>query len=291
MRFRLVIPAAIAAVATYLALVRDELAIHTHEPRHDAPTQVPASTPVATAPAPSPPRAPEPVVAPQPPAPPSQYIDLAPPAAWDSATPSVYDLLAGEPPASMPATRPVIEPAETVTPQDVAPVEYHAAPTAPPATPTTVAPEPLRPAVDIPQHTGHADLHAAPSVPAAEVLPPPPSSDAPVLPTTHTHHELPTPPNTADVLDEGRFALGGWAASAGHSMVSAVTFRHRLTEDVTADQIVLQIDVADNIPDDGLIVLADPGFAPDHEGFTLLLAAAYPGPFSAAGSYRVVRGR
>ena len=89
-------------------------------------------------------------------------------------------------------------------------------------------------------------------------------------------------------LDEGRFALGGWAASAGHSMVSAVTFRRRLSEDISAERIVLEIDASENVPDGGLVVLADPGFAPDRDGFTLLLAAADPGQFSVAGSYRVL---
>ena len=89
-------------------------------------------------------------------------------------------------------------------------------------------------------------------------------------------------------LDEGRFALGGWAASAGHSVVSAVTFRRRLPNDVGTDQIVLEIDASENVLDGGLLVLSDPGFAPDRDGFTLLLEAAEPGSFSAAGSYRVL---
>jgi hypothetical protein len=90
------------------------------------------------------------------------------------------------------------------------------------------------------------------------------------------------------VLEEGRFALGGWAAAGGHSVVSAVTFRRRLPEDVAAERIELELDAADNVPEGGLVVLSDPGFAPDRDGFTLLLAAAAPGPFSAAGGYRVV---
>jgi hypothetical protein len=89
-------------------------------------------------------------------------------------------------------------------------------------------------------------------------------------------------------LDEGRFALGGWAASSGHTMVSAVTFRKRLAHDVAPDRIVLDVDASDNVPEGGLMVLSEPGFAPDRDGFTLLLAAAEPGPFSAAGSYRVL---
>jgi hypothetical protein len=96
------------------------------------------------------------------------------------------------------------------------------------------------------------------------------------------------PPDTAPAAgDEGRFALGGWAAASGHSVVSAVTFRRRLPQAVSAEQIELTIDASENVPEGGLIVLSDPGFAPDREGFTLLLTAADPGSFSAAGSYRV----
>lgn len=90
------------------------------------------------------------------------------------------------------------------------------------------------------------------------------------------------------VLDEGRFAIGGWAAAPGHSVVSAVTYHHRLPVVVPAERVLLTVDGAENVPERGLVVLADPGFAPDREGFTLLLAAADPGPFSATGSYRVI---
>jgi hypothetical protein len=88
-------------------------------------------------------------------------------------------------------------------------------------------------------------------------------------------------------LDEGRFALGGWAAAPGHSVVSAITFRRRLPRDVAVEQIVLEIEVSENIPPGGLEVLTDPGFAPDRDGCTLRLSAADTGQFSAAGSYRV----
>lgn len=89
-------------------------------------------------------------------------------------------------------------------------------------------------------------------------------------------------------LDEGRFALGGWAAAPGHSVVSAITFRRRLPRDVAIEQIVLEIEVSENIPDGGLEVLTDPGFAPDRDGCTLRLSAADAGQFSVAGSYRVL---
>ena len=287
MRFRLVIPAAIAAVATYLALVRDEAAIHVHEHQAERPTPAATSTPAGTTSAPDPPRAPEPVTAPHPPGPPSQYIDLAPPVQWDSSLPSVYDLLAGEPPSES-MTQPAPESADTAMPPEAPPDDLWSLP-ALPDTPLTPAVEAAVDLVgDVPPRPGPSEWPPSLAESSSDPLPPQ-MSDAPVMPTTQTHTEPPQTTTDSAVLDEGRFALGGWAASAGHSMVSAVTFRQRLTNAVTADQIVLDIDVADNIPDDGLIVLADPGFAPDNEGFTLLLAAAYPGPFSAAGSYRVMR--
>ena len=40
----------------------------------------------------------------------------------------------------------------------------------------------------------------------------------------------------------------------------------------------------------GLVVLCDAGFAPDAEGFTLLVAASGPGPFAASGRYELIAG-
>ncbi len=247
MRLRLVIPAAIAAAATYVALVRDDEAV---AKLGCAATTAPVAAPIPASPVqadvPAMTKVP-PVAPPRPraPVPQSQYVDLAPPPAPDTTTPSVYDLLAGAPLVEAHTPSVADEPAEplAVDPWQAVPLE-------------TLAPvdEPT-PVVDI-----------GPAQPAAE-----PARDAWLVP-----------------LDEGRFALGGWAASAGHSMVSAVTFRRQLSEDISADRIVLEIDASENVPDGGLVVLADPGFAPDRDGFTLLLAAAAPGQFSVAGSYRVL---
>lgn len=88
-------------------------------------------------------------------------------------------------------------------------------------------------------------------------------------------------------LETGRFSLRGWAAAAGHAVVSGVTFTRRLPEEVGPDQIEIAVDATDNVPQSGLLILRDGGFAPSREGFALMLAAAGPGPFSAAGSYRV----
>ncbi len=43
-----------------------------------------------------------------------------------------------------------------------------------------------------------------------------------------------------------------------------------------------------NVATGGLVVLGDAGFAPDAEGFTILIAAEGPGSFAASGRYEVV---
>jgi hypothetical protein len=194
----------------------------------------------------------------------------------DESTPSVYDLLAGSPgdapePAAVEERPPVVQERPTWP----AVVEHHDEPAPPPPAAHEPVASVTEPEVELaPDRTPPTiwERVAPPSEPVVPVAPASASSDS----------------TWQITLDEGRFALGGWAASAGHSMVSAVTFRRRLAEDITADRIVLEVDASDNVPDGGLVVLADPGFAPDRDGFTLLLAAADPGPFSAAGSYRVL---
>lgn len=115
--------------------------------------------------------------------------------------------------------------------------------------------------------------HEAPEVAAPVSDAPPAVADEPVAP-----------------LDEGRFALGGWAAAPGHSVVSAITFRRRLRANVPPDRIVLDVDAAENVADGGVEIMTDPGFAPDRDGCTLRLTAADAGEFSAAGTYRVLPG-
>ena len=104
---------------------------------------------------------------------------------------------------------------------------------------------------------------------------------------TPTYDAAPAPIE-GETLETGRFSLRGWAAAAGHAVVSGVTFSRRLPQEVAADQIAIEVDATDNVPRSGLLILRDGGFAPSREGFVLMLAAAGPGPFSAAGSYRVV---
>ena len=98
------------------------------------------------------------------------------------------------------------------------------------------------------------------------------------------------PPAPVEVrIDEsGRFSLGGWAAQAGDVALSGVTFRDRRGEAVEAGAIRLVLDADTNVADGGLVVLSDSGFAPDREGFTILVAAAAAGSFAAAGRYEVL---
>jgi hypothetical protein len=100
--------------------------------------------------------------------------------------------------------------------------------------------------------------------------------------------EPPAPEPPALTLDaSGRFTLEGWAAMAGQMTVRGVSFPERLGRVVAADEIRLIVDARANVADGGLVVLGDPGFAPDGEGFTLLLAAAAPGGFAASGRYEL----
>ncbi len=90
-------------------------------------------------------------------------------------------------------------------------------------------------------------------------------------------------------IDEtGRFSLGGWAAQPGHMVLCGVTFRDRRDRPVDPAAIRLSTDAASNVGDGGLVVLSDAGFAPDREGFTLLLAAQAAGSFAAVGRYEVI---
>ena len=88
----------------------------------------------------------------------------------------------------------------------------------------------------------------------------------------------------------GRFALGGSAVQAGHMALCGVTFPARLAGEVAAGRVRLVPDALQNVSAGGLLVLADGGFAPDAEGFTILVAADGPGPFAASGRYELIAG-
>jgi len=131
---------------------------------------------------------------------------------------------------------------------------------------------------------------AARLVGAGAVAPPEPEPEPAPLdewsaPLAAVRHEFSVAPA---VRETGRFSLGGWASAAGHMAVCGVSLRERLGEPVDAGAVRLVIEAGDNIAHGGLVVLADPGFAPDEEGFTLMLAAAAPGVFAAAGRYEVL---
>lgn len=90
------------------------------------------------------------------------------------------------------------------------------------------------------------------------------------------------------IAADGRFSLGGFALQPGHITLCGVTFDERAEGPVAAGAIRLEIEAASNVADGGLVVLGDPGFAPDGEGFTLMLAAAGPGGFAASGRYALL---
>jgi hypothetical protein len=91
----------------------------------------------------------------------------------------------------------------------------------------------------------------------------------------------------ASVVESGQFSMRGCAAAAGHAVISGVTFRRRLATPPKPEQIELEMNATSNVPEGGLLILRDGGFAPSADGFALMLAAAGTGPFSASGTYRV----
>ncbi|WP_217915716.1 hypothetical protein [Miltoncostaea marina] len=86
----------------------------------------------------------------------------------------------------------------------------------------------------------------------------------------------------------GRFSAGGWAAAAGHWIPCGVTFPARAEDGAEVADIRLHVEAACNVAEGGLVVLGDPGFAPDGEGFTLVVAAAGSGGFAASGRYELL---
>ena len=92
------------------------------------------------------------------------------------------------------------------------------------------------------------------------------------------------------IVASGRFALGGSAVQAGHMALCGVTFPERIAAEVAGGRVRLVPDALQNVSSSGLVVLADGGFAPDAEGFTLLVAAEGPGAFAASGRYELIAG-
>ena len=123
----------------------------------------------------------------------------------------------------------------------------------------------------------------------ATIAPAAPARAAEAVATEPEPEAAPEPAAQAElVVESGRFSLGGWAAQSGHMALCGVTFRDRRGAPVNASAIRLVPEATTNVGEGGLVVLADAGFAPDAEGFTLLLAAVGPGSFAASGRFEVV---
>lgn len=100
-----------------------------------------------------------------------------------------------------------------------------------------------------------------------------------------------TPAGAAPRVEaSGRFALGGVAVQAGHMALCGVTFPSRIAGEVQAGRIRLVPEALENVSAGGVVVLGDAGFAPDGDGFTLLVAATAPGPFAVSGRYELIAG-
>lgn len=102
---------------------------------------------------------------------------------------------------------------------------------------------------------------------------------------------LGTPAGTAPRVEvSGRFAVGGVAVQAGHMALCGVTFPSRIAGEVRAGRIRLVPEALENVSADGMVVLGDAGFAPNGDGFTLLVAAVAPGAFAVSGRYELTAG-
>ncbi len=90
-----------------------------------------------------------------------------------------------------------------------------------------------------------------------------------------------------EIDEHGHFSLGGWAVQAGQMALVGVTFRARRGGPVAVGDIRIVAEGLVNIAGGGPTVLGDAGFAPDGEGFTLIVAASAPGAFAATGRYEL----
>lgn len=86
---------------------------------------------------------------------------------------------------------------------------------------------------------------------------------------------------------EGTFQITGLALASGHLVFEGITFPHRLQRAPRPESVRLIPSTEENVAPGGLVVMADSGFGPGPEGFTLVLAAAAPGRFHARGRFEV----
>ena len=110
-------------------------------------------------------------------------------------------------------------------------------------------------------------------------------------------HDIPAEAPVESVAATGRFALGGYALQPGQQAVSGVTFPQPVPwapegwthapDQGPARTIVLEVNGTINCDPTDVEVIAEPGFAPTQQGFTLRLSARAPGPFMASGTFRL----
>lgn len=137
-----------------------------------------------------------------------------------------------------------------------------------------------------------APLFVAPSA-VRETEPAVSESDAPVpadaaAPEVETWVEE-TPAPAAEPVARGDFFVSGLASAAGDLAFGRVLFPQRLDAAPEGATVTLVVEASDNLPDGGVAVMTDGGFAPCVEGMTLVAAAAGPGRFVARGHYVVGR--
>jgi hypothetical protein len=125
----------------------------------------------------------------------------------------------------------------------------------------------------------------APAPPAAPVVEP--AAVEPVAAAEEPAAEA-DPAREPAVAERGSFVLGGRALAPGHTVLSGITFAARHDGPIAAELLRLRVERALNVPDGGLVVLSDAGFAPDAHGFTIAVAAASAGRFAASGTYEVL---
>ena len=89
------------------------------------------------------------------------------------------------------------------------------------------------------------------------------------------------------VMASGEFTISGTSHGPGQGTITAVTYRRPLDDAASSSDIRLEVNHAVNVAPQGLFVLGDEGFAPNGDGFVLMLLAAESGAFSARGTYRV----